>query len=318
MTQDGRLYTEPANYLECIAHNTCCGGCGDFTGRMRHSQQVESISAGKGWDPAPPRSSPTAILGPYHTNCEVSISSAFNDWANEYGPVFTLRRGSEIYIVVARVNAATEIMEREGSALADRPSMIAANEFLSGGKRITLTGSGERFRRLRKAIHTHLQPKAVETYKDILLEQAKTLVFDLLDDDKNHQNLIHRYSISTVLRVAYGKSGATSIDDPDFVGVKQVVEHFIEGMRPGVYLVDRFPWLKYVPGYGRRLKMYHDFDLKFYKEQLNRVKHAMSSDNAGPSFARMLLENGLENRLSFDEMAFLAGTIFEAGSDTTL
>lgn len=77
------------------------------------------------------------------------------------------------------------------------------------------------------------------------------------------------------MRITYGKSGATSIDDPDFVGVKQIVEHFIEGTRPGVYLVDRFPWLKYVPGYGRRLKMFHDFDLKFYKEQLNRVKYAM-------------------------------------------
>ena len=136
-----------------------------------------------------------------------SISSTFNDWANKYGPVFTLRRGSETFIVVARVKvrqdfifnfvihlpqAATEIMEREGSALADRPPMIAANEFLSGGKRITLIGSGERFRRLRKAIHAHFQAKAVEMHKDILLEQAKTFILDLLDDSKNHRKIVDR------------------------------------------------------------------------------------------------------------------------------
>ena len=84
-----------------------------------------------------------------------------------------------------------------------------------------------------------------------------------------------RYATSIILRITYGKSSPTSIDDPEFVGVKQIVEHFIEGMRPGGYLVDRFPWLKYVPGYGRRLKGYYESDLKFYRGQLDRVKYAM-------------------------------------------
>ncbi|KAF8553240.1 hypothetical protein OG21DRAFT_1269825 [Imleria badia] len=41
------------------------------------------------------------------------------------------------------------------------------------------------------------------------------------------------------------------------------------------YLVDRFPWLKHVPGYGRRLKSYHESDLKFYRGQLSRVECGM-------------------------------------------
>ncbi|KAF8553247.1 hypothetical protein OG21DRAFT_1270367 [Imleria badia] len=85
-----------------------------------------------------------------------NISSTFIDWAKEYGPVITPRQGSQIAIVIARVDAATEIMGKGGSALADHPSMVAANELLSGNKRITLIGTGERFRRLRKAIHSVL------------------------------------------------------------------------------------------------------------------------------------------------------------------
>ena len=57
--------------------------------------------------------------------------------------------------------------------------------------------------------------------------------------------------------------------------MEQIVQHFIEGVRPGAYLVDRFPWLKYVPGYGRHLRRYYESDLKFYTDQLNRVKLAM-------------------------------------------
>lgn len=84
-------------------------------------------------------------------------------------------------------------MEKKGGALANRPSMIAANEFLSGCKRITLIDSGERFHRLRKAIHTHFQAKVMGMYKDIQFEQARTLILDLLNDPKNHQKHAHRY-----------------------------------------------------------------------------------------------------------------------------
>ena len=83
--------------------------------------------------------------------------------------------------------------------------MIAANEILSGGRRIVLMSNGERFRRQRKTVHTHLQPKAVETYKDTLFECARILILDLLDDSKNHQKLVHRYvsiySLVFVLRI---------------------------------------------------------------------------------------------------------------------
>jgi hypothetical protein len=165
-----------------------------------------------------------------------SIGSTFIDWASDYGPVITLRQGSEVAIVIARVDvrqnftsnrfqyqqpftpicsclqAATEIMEKEGSALADRPPMIAADELLSGGKRISLIGSGERFRRLRKAIHTHFQVKALEMYNGIQSDQAKTLILDILDDPRNHQKHAHRYvSVHTMCEVCVGLAYVTDI-----------------------------------------------------------------------------------------------------------
>ncbi|KAI9573127.1 cytochrome P450 [Boletus coccyginus] len=246
----------------------------------------------------------------------VNIGSTFVDWAYEYGPVIALRQGSEVAIVIARVDAATEIMEKEGSALADRPPKISADELLSGGNRITLIRNGERFRRFRRAIHTHLQVKAVEMYKDTQFEQARTFILDILNDPKNYQKHANRYSASVILRITYGKSGLTSVNDPDFVGVGQAIAHFIEVMRPGAYLVDRFSWLKYIPGYGRRLRKYYESDLKFYKGQLKRVERAMSLGVAGLSFSRTLLENVHDHQLSIDEMSFLAGTLFEAGTDT--
>jgi hypothetical protein len=58
----------------------------------------------------------------------------FEEWTEQYGPIFSLRQGRDIIIVVGRVQAAVDIMEKEGAYTADRPRCIAAGETLSGGK----------------------------------------------------------------------------------------------------------------------------------------------------------------------------------------
>jgi hypothetical protein len=102
------------------------------------------------------------------------------------------------------LQAAVEIMERQGGLLADRPRMIAAGEILSGGQSIGFMHVGDKFRRMRRfvngvkmhkqpsftdttcrALHTHLQPKAAEAYQPLQMSHAKQTVLDILDDPHN-------------------------------------------------------------------------------------------------------------------------------------
>ena len=83
-------------------------------------------------------------------------------------------------------------MEKEGSALADRPRSVAAGELVSKGMRFLLMRSGERLRRFRKAAHTGLQPKAAQAYEDVQLESARDVVNDILNDPKHHQVHVKR------------------------------------------------------------------------------------------------------------------------------
>ncbi|KAF8882019.1 hypothetical protein BD779DRAFT_1544449, partial [Infundibulicybe gibba] len=41
----------------------------------------------------------------------------FEEWTQKYGPVFSLRQGFTTVIVIGRVQAAIDIMEKEGAAL---------------------------------------------------------------------------------------------------------------------------------------------------------------------------------------------------------
>ncbi|KAG2128231.1 cytochrome P450 [Suillus clintonianus] len=247
----------------------------------------------------------------------VNIAYALTDLVRKYGPVVSFRQGSQVIIVIGSMEAATHIMEKEGGSLVDRPRTIAGGDMLSNGMRLVLSHSGDRFRRLRKAVHTHLQPKVTETYQDMQREKAMDFILDILDDPKNHQKHAERYAASVILRVTYGKSAPTANTDPEVIRIHKVVEHFQAAVRPGAYLVDRVPLLRYLPGYGKQLHKWHHEELDLYRHQLQRVKNDVDQNKASPSFTKTLLENAQGHQLSPDEMSYLAGSLFGAGSDTT-
>ncbi|KAH7922020.1 cytochrome P450 [Leucogyrophana mollusca] len=246
-----------------------------------------------------------------------NLSRAVDGLVSEYGPLISFRQGSQVTIVIGRVQAAWEIMEKEGGALVDRPRSIAAGEILSRGNRILLQRSGERFRRLRRAVHTHLQPKAAETYQSIQLENAQGVILDILDDPKNHQLHARRYAASVILRITYGKSTPTSVNDQEVVRIQNVARNLQAAILPGAYLVERIPLLRYFPGYTKDLDRWHNEEVQLYREQVDRVKSDVATNTAGPSFIKTLLENSDNHQLSPDEMAYLGGALFAAGSDTT-
>ncbi|KAG1752766.1 cytochrome P450 [Suillus occidentalis] len=274
-----------------------------------------SLANGKNAIPFPP--GPPARWFWSNALPSVNIARALTDLVREYGPVVSFRQGSQVIIVIGSVEATTTIMETEGRSLVDRPPSIAAGEMLSNGMRIVMARSGERFRRLRKAVHTHLQPKAAEAYKDMQRNNARKFVLDILDDPKDHQKHAARYSASVILRVTYGKSTPTSYTDPEVIRIYKVLNHFELVMRPGAYLVDRVPLLRYLPGYGRQLTEWHNEELSLYRHQLGRVKSEIEQNKASPSFTKTLLEHTEDHQLATDEMAYLAGTLFGAGADTT-
>jgi hypothetical protein len=78
--------------------------------------------------------------------------------------------------------------------------------------------------------------------------------------------------------VTYGKSTPIAYTDPEVVRIYKVLAHFELVMRPGAYLVDRVPLLRYLPGYGKQLAEWHNEELSLYRHQLGRVKSEIVRD----------------------------------------
>ncbi|KAG5652857.1 hypothetical protein H0H81_003356 [Sphagnurus paluster] len=243
----------------------------------------------------------------------------FEEWTKIYGLIFYLRQGLTPIFVIGRYQAAVDVMEREGAALFDRPVSIAAGETLSGGMRVVLTPAGERLKKMRKALHAHLSQAAVQSYGPILMRTARQHLLDLLESPEIHQQHARRYSATIVMALAYGKS-AGSHEDPDVVGVTRCLVRLGQNLRPGLWQVDNYPILRYVPGYLDELKAGHREELALFKKHLGAVRAQIAADPVNPpppSFASYLLERQPLLGLTDDETAYLAGALFGAGSDTT-
>ncbi|KAG1736225.1 cytochrome P450 [Suillus lakei] len=240
-------------------------------------------------------------------------------WIDEYGPLITIRSKFERIVIIGRYKAAVEIMEDQGKLTAGRPRMIAAGEIFNGGMNIAFSPFGDRFRRMRKALHSHLQPKAAEAYQPLQMSHVKNVVLGVLDNPHNFQHHVITYAATTIMKVAYGKTTPTSATDPEVVEmlqVRQLLKMVVGTLPPSAYLVDSIPWLKYLPWYGRDLKLGFERRKKLDTGHLQRVKEQMSNADIGPSFMKHVLENSQSYGLTETEMAFLSGAFFRAGSDT--
>ncbi|KAI0078962.1 cytochrome P450 [Panus rudis PR-1116 ss-1] len=242
----------------------------------------------------------------------------YDEWAKKYGPVYSFRNGSAIVVVLATYEAAVDIMQKHGNDLADRPPSIAAGKLLSGDMRTLLVGSGERLRRLRRALHSQLQPSIAKQYAGLQTMHAKNYVRDILNSPEHFLEHGRTYAASVIMNLTYGKTSRTKYSDPVIRELNRNLLRLSHALGLGSYLVDTFPFLRFIPlGGVAELKQFHKEELSLFKAQVELAKERVSRSEANASFATYLLEHQKEYGLSDDELAYLAGSMFGAGSDTT-
>ncbi|KAG0705212.1 cytochrome P450 [Suillus ampliporus] len=229
------------------------------------------------------------------------------EWIDEYGPLITIRAGTENVVIIGRHKAAMDIMEKHGGLLADRPRM-SAGQMLTGGLTIAFVRVGDRFRRMRRALHTHLQPKAAEAYQPSQMSFAKNTVLNILNDPHNFQNHAISYAVTTIMTVAYGKTTSTSATDPD---VRASCALVLTWWTPS-------PGSENLPWYGQKLRREFESNGKLFASQMNGLKQRLQNNvELGPSFGKYLLENQHLYNLTEMEMHYLSGTFFAAGTDSS-
>ncbi|KAJ7579229.1 cytochrome P450 [Mycena floridula] len=272
----------------------------------------------------------------------------WREWAQEYGAVYHLRLGPQDVIVLNTAEAADELFVNRGKIFSSRAPPHVAHDIMSAGQRQVFLPYNKEWKASRKSAQAALSPTASKQLRPLQELESIVLLHDLLAYDINDPNvpgskdysedhwfsLVRRYTTSIVMKLTYGKRIEKIRDNPRLHKIYAVLANLIRVGQPGNYLADAFPILRKLPDFlapwrveGRRM---HEWEMDLWGGLLKDIQTDMKNgimtdcyvgnylkqrnEHIQEAPGRGLTEDGwLRDTL----LAYTAGVILEAGSDTT-
>ena len=104
-------------------------------------------------------------------------------------------------------------------------------------------------RRFRRASHEALKKRVIHNYHPIQMKESTILVSSLLRNSAIHNPDVHfkRLATSMIMSIVYDYPTILSGHDHAVEGIEKYNSRVALSMTVGSYLVDIFPWMKYIP-----------------------------------------------------------------------
>ncbi|KZT28692.1 cytochrome P450 [Neolentinus lepideus HHB14362 ss-1] len=230
-----------------------------------------------------------------------------------YGPIVRLSLAGDNLLVLNDPEDAEELLGRRSHNYSSRKSLIYAGKYQSSEKRLVLLPYGPRLRTQRAAFYQMLQPQVVGSYETIQELESIRLLHDMLTRPHEMELNTKRFAAGNVFHLSYGRHLAHN--DEDLKSVLGVLDGFIRDCYPGAHLVDIFPMLDRLPDFLSpwRIAALRKHDMEMKASLRSRVETGDESD----CFAARLWQDNHMNHLDTESLAYIAGSAFEAGTDTT-
>ncbi|KAN0139662.1 Cytochrome P450 monooxygenase [Lactarius tabidus] len=245
------------------------------------------------------------------------------DCKEKYGDMVYLTALGQPIIVFNSLKAASELLDRRANIYSDRPRLIMGNEILSGGLFSAFLPYGDVWRRTRRAAHEGLTKNAARSYHTLLRKEGILLASALLSSPRARDLEKHfqRTAASATMSMLYDYPTLETENDKTLSEIHAFIDRLSIAAVPGAYLVELFPWMMHIPERFARWKAEgrRDFERSdiMFQTLLNRVRSDVMKDSERPSLSASLIKNCDRRPLSNQEMAWLLGTLYSAGAETT-
>ncbi|KAJ7099823.1 cytochrome P450 [Mycena epipterygia] len=238
---------------------------------------------------------------------------------HQYGPIVKLTLAGDDIIVLSHPSDAEELLGRRAIKYSSRRPLIYAGKYESNNLRLSLLPYGDQLKKQRAAFHQMVQPRVVGGYEGMQCSAALRLLVDLVK--KPEESYIHfqRFPSSLVFTLAFGER--LNDDGKDLAAVVEILMGFVKDSNPGAHYVDTFPILDLLPDFlspwRAEAKRKHQRELDLYGRLTSEVKVRMKKDPSIECFAARLWEQQPKLGLSDEEVYYIAGGAFAAGTDTS-
>lgn len=238
-----------------------------------------------------------------------------------YGDVVYLNALGRSIIVLNSQKAAADLLGRRARVYSDRPRFIVASEILTGGLEVSFLQYGVLWRRMRRAAHEGLHKQAAKAFNHIQLMEAVLLADGILESPERWEKHMRRFTASMIMTAVYDTPAIHSVEDEYVRRINDHVMRVAQSTLPGSHWVELLPWMKHIPSkfakWKRTAEEWFRRDSEMFEGLVDSVRTNLAKGVDRPSLSATFIKNQSRNGLDGREMAWLASTMYGAGSETT-
>ncbi|KAA1476618.1 cytochrome P450 [Dentipellis sp. KUC8613] len=247
----------------------------------------------------------------------------FSEWKQTYGDLTYITVAGQRLLVINSCKAAIELLDRRSGNTSSRPRNIVAFRILSGENMMVLMENNTSWRQARRAAHEALNKDVAHQYHPIQMTEGVLLAADVLASPKDWNEHFQRRAASLIMSMVYDHPPITNqaTGHPILEIINAIINRFLHAAKPGTYLVEFFPWMMYIPRclakWRTDAEEHCRKDTMYFESLVSDVKKRMVSGTIRDCFTTNLVENASLSRLTCEGTAWLAGTMYIAGSETS-
>lgn len=248
------------------------------------------------------------------------------EWGTRLGDLIHLRNYSRHVIVLNSERAIRDLIVRRADIYSDRPQTTMYCDLVGRGKTVFSSNHGERFRQYSKLLHQALSKTAIREYQNAQDDATNRMLGSMLLRPDSFAQHIRTCAGRIIMRVAYGYE-LKNEDDYYVSLVQQSISLGNEAFKPGRWLVDSFPLLRYVPSWfpAAGFKKWAA-DARSKLDEMTRAPHdmvkaQMAAGTAVPSFTSRNLIDADGNPVSPDKeeaVVWVSAALYVGAADTTV
>ncbi|KAF9255785.1 cytochrome P450 [Marasmius fiardii PR-910] len=273
----------------------------------------------------PPGPKPFPILG---NITDFTIKEPWltaTEWGRKFGDICYLHVLNWNVIFLNSLQAADDLLEKRGATYSDRPTLQMSGELCGVEKIVALAKYDEVFKRQRRYVLQTLGPRIIPNYHSMIEAETVLLLHALVMSPSEYLGHIRKYAGGLALSVVYGYR-PISTDDEFLVMAEECLSILANEIanRSGIWPVDVFPILKYVPswfpggGFKKKAAVWKVKMREFADAPFEHAKSCAEDGTIMPSFCSKLLSGEELDERTEDEIKWSANSMFAASSDANV
>ncbi|KAK7678473.1 hypothetical protein QCA50_018533 [Cerrena zonata] len=218
----------------------------------------------------------------------------FQEWSKVYGDVMYLDLPGNATVVLGSAQAAADLLDKRSDIYSDRPTSVM-HQLMSWDWNLAFMPYSQTWRDHRREFHQFFNQREVVKYQPIQLRECRAFLRRVLTPSVDLGQHIRQTFTGTILKIAYNMDIA-DLNDEYVLLAQKAVEGVSVTTVPGVFWVEQFPILKYIPSwvpgtYSKRMAEYYKPIVESMRDKpFDEIKQNMLNGNVTPSMTSSMIE----------------------------